>query len=665
MKLTCSGPFIASDTSLCLVFDQPTYHVTMPDYAKLKVTELKEDLGKRGLPKAGLKAELVRRLVEADANAQQTEADSHADNDEGDVAPVEASSHLHSEAAEEKIGTSAPTSKEEAPKKSEVNGHHGESSPSPQVAQTEERSVTSPGTGAQPQDPAVDNVEPSVPKDPELARLAEESNTESTVLAGTPTQPVDVPEQQLPTPIQTQSLEVPLTSTQSSITPEEILEDSKKRKRRSQSPPPSSFPVSQKKLKSDDDDPSLKESLSLKTIPPASDSTFDETKPQKDEDSGAEKLALKSDREATEEASLTKVNGSGAREPSEAAGKPSPSNKPVKTDQKSSSKEHRFKDLINPPSETVGLDPEQVSRGNEEQDVSPSIHPATSSLYIRELMRPLNPKAVREHLLALAAPPDTDTDPSIITEFFLDSIRTHCLVTFATTAAASRVRSSLHDRVWPNERDRRALWVDFVPEEKLQKWIEVEQDSSGGRGQASKRWEVTYEDEDGEIKAYLQEAGATKGGLRTAQMQKADDTGSNVKRLGGPTGPDRIIAAPRDDHGKGFQALDDLFKSTKAKPKLYYLPVSKKDVDRRLHLLGAGRGGGRDDEMRRFSFEDDMVVDKGPEFGMRGRGGRRGGRPGPPDSTYRGRGGSFRGEGRYRGDAHRDGGDTYRRPGYH
>lgn len=99
--------------------------------------------------------------------------------------------------------------------------------------------------------------------------------------------------------------------------------------------------------------------------------------------------------------------------------------------------------------------------------------------------------------------------------------------------------------------------------------------------------------------------------------------------------------APSSRPGQGFKPLDELFESTTAKPKLYYLPVPRPVADKRLdqfdELIRKGtfprRGG---DEMRRITFEDDdEFVDIGPErFGPgprpgpgprgRGRGGRRG-----------------------------------------
>ena len=325
--------------------------------------------------------------------------------------------------------------------------------------------------------------------------------------------------------------------------------------------------------------------------------------------------------------------------------------KSVEPPMRPSPSDTRFKNLFTAPASLEPSSQQSHYPDAEDKIVSPALHPATSALYIRELMRPLKIESLRDHLTALATPSDTPLNPDIVTDFFLDSVRTHCLVGFENISAASRVRSGLHNRVWPNERDRRQLWVDFVPEEKLKKWINVEQTAGGGRGQPSKRWEVVYEDEENGIEAYLQEAGSNSGGLRTAQPPRVDaGRGVQVLPPSGPriSEPEPRSSQPRLDSGKGFRALDDLFTSTAAKPKLYYLPVSKAEADRRLAKLAAGRGGGRDDEMRRFSFEEGSIVDNGPEFG-RGGYGRGGGYSG----SYRGRGRGYTANA-FRGDSWKD-----------
>lgn len=328
---------------------------------------------------------------------------------------------------------------------------------------------------------------------------------------------------------------------------------------------------------------------------------------------------------------------------------------------KHSPSDTRFKNLFAGPSKREASPILQPSYADQEDRViSSALHPATSALYIRDFMRPLHPDNLKEYLITLATPSGATPNAQIITEFFLDPIRTHCLVGFENTSAASRVRSSLHNRVWPNERSRRPLWVDFVPEEKLKKWIEVEYETSSSRGQAGKRWEVVYEAEEDTIKAYLQEAGANSMAPRPAQPHiRSEEAGQGVR--GAPSGPRSREVEPRPsqsgrtskpDNGKGFQALDDLFQSTDAKPKLYYLPLDKSTVNKRLDALDAGRGGGRGDEMRRYTFEEDTIVDRGPEFGARGRGGHGGrggwggggGGGGGYGSGYHGRGGGYRGD---------------------
>jgi hypothetical protein len=329
---------------------------------------------------------------------------------------------------------------------------------------------------------------------------------------------------------------------------------------------------------------------------------------------------------------------------------------------KHSAVDARFKGLF-PPANGEKVRPASPHRdsaklGDEDRTVSPALHPATTSLYIRDFMRPLQPTLLKNHLRALATPPSASPDPDIILDFFLDPIKTHCFVSFASISAASRVRTALHGTIYPDERTRKPLWVDFIPEDKVKEWIAIEQSSEkGGRGVL--RWEVVYDDSDQGTTAVLQEAGTF-----TQTSNRNRDPPRNL--LSEPPSGPRATLADRDmrqgnqqsgnaenRYGSGFKELDDRFLSTTAKPKLYYLPVpaevSRKRLSRFAELARTGpkdrRGG---DEMRRYTFEDtDFFVDRGAEYGSRGgrwgrgRGGQTGGgfgeRGGWRDSNWRGR----------------------------
>lgn len=444
-------------------------------------------------------------------------------------------------------------------------------------------------------------------------------------------------------------------STQVSVTASELLEDSRKRKRRSKSPAPLTQEIAQKRAKMEGSrsDVKLPEDLSEEEQDVETEKSKDTimadatlTQPPKPVESASDDTPRDAKHKSTA-ADFTAPNDQ--IDKSESV----PSDRLVSEKLKEPQPEHspsdaRFKNLFTGTSRKDASPVRQVPYSDEEDRVvGPALHPATSALYIRNFMRPLQPGNLRDHLVALAKPSGASANEESITEFFLDNIRTHCLVRFVNTSAASRVRSNLHSRVWPDERARRPLWVDFVPEEKLQKWIEVERRAPVGRGQPAKRWEVVYEDEGDGMKAYLQEAGSNPNPSR-------GEGGQGVQ--GAPSGPRSREVEPRaslsgetskPDSGRGFQALDDLFKSTVAKPKLYYLPVNKATVDRRLKKLDAGRGGGRGNEMRRYTFEDGIIVDRGPEYGSRGRGGHGGrgaGGGGGYGGGFHGRGGGYRGD---------------------
>ena len=643
----------------------------MPDYEKLTVIKLRDELVARGLSKAGLKAALVQRLIEADAQSERTE-------------PAANASLKRSQDDESR--TREPTRVPKALGEPEIKEHAADSTPPSFDQQEDQLEVV--GTGDRPSLYKADEIQraqyqvqmqedKNVQEQNPNTLMESSSNNwtsngmQSGDLSEKPNGTMEETELQLPISVQIQTGDVQAIEdkaeistqmlTQTSLPGDVLLEDSHKRKRRSQSPPPSSVESTQKKLKANNGRP-------LVQLP--EDTTEDSTKQQAEpgdqslrpeptytQESETQNNGRMSSNETSKLADISTSTTVGQRntegvfsqkirsaaledlDPIKERNVTTTHIKSVGSITKSSPSDTRFRNLFTSP---ANLEHASHHPGAEETPISPALHPATSALYIRELMRPLKLENIRDHLIALATPPDTTVNPNILTDFFLDSIRTHCLVGFENISAASRVRSGLHDRVWPNERDRRQLWVDFVPEEKLKSWIDVERTAGSGRGHPSKRWEVVYEDGPSGISASLHEVGSSNTGLRAVKPSSLDANQS--LQVTGPriSGSEPRNTQPRPDSGKGFQALDDLFTSTVTKPKLYYLPVSKAEADRRFATLAAGRGGGRGgvrgNELRRFSFEEGSIVDNGPEFGRGGGYGRGGSYAG----SYRGRVRAFR-----------------------
>ncbi|KAJ4300202.1 hypothetical protein N0V88_002871 [Collariella sp. IMI 366227] len=173
------------------------------------------------------------------------------------------------------------------------------------------------------------------------------------------------------------------------------------------------------------------------------------------------------------------------------------------------------------------FDDGDVQMADYDRDVTPAQHPATAALYIKNFMRPLREPVLRDYLVELAAAPGSAPDPDCLVEFYLDQIRTHAYVQFTSISAASRVRAVLHGTTWPNERNRKELWVDFIPEDKVVEWTDRE--LAEGRG-SSARWEVHYEpDDDGIITATL---------INAAEVAPAPERRNSVRQRE-PLGPPR------------------------------------------------------------------------------------------------------------------------------
>ena len=316
----------------------------------------------------------------------------------------------------------------------------------------------------------------------------------------------------------------------------------------------------------------------------------------------------------------------------------------------------RFKALVDPTSSAVTevvIPAPKFAVAEADSDTetfsTPALHPATPALYIRDLMRPIKTPALRSHLLSLATKSPVEQhhmDEDIIKMFYVNPLKTHAFVVFESTYCATRVRAGLNGRKFPaSEKWRKPLWVDFLPEDVVGEWIaEEEQGSTVGGGRGVVRWNVVYEDDHkGTVRVWHEEGdngGQSNGGrgsISTASL-KGPGAGPGVGLVGSSSGPearistpsrasspnrerrtssphprsppptmpradrDRLALAQSHHHdlpassaSKNFQTIDQLFRGTKTKPRLYYLPVPEDVARRRLEeekdrerLVGTG-----------------------------------------------------------------------------
>ncbi|WYZ45310.1 hypothetical protein EsH8_VIII_000626 [Colletotrichum jinshuiense] len=622
----------------------------MKDWSKQTVVQLKAELKRRGLAVAGLKQELVARLTEHDTEAVAQEAE----------ASPEPASQSAEQSAEPAEAPAEPAPIDTTPKDA---------------------------AAAEPEPVAQEAVEPAAEASHEptaIAAEADKQDTQATVLesitASDPTPPA----------------------------PTEIAQDAQKRKRRSESPIESSESVSRKRIKADQDRIDADQDSNAQTSKPSGlsevisdikdalvegtsivddvakdakdvsknldgpeDEPMEQDQPQSTE-AGAEDTAMAIDQEEIDEKAddASQIEAPASTEPIE--------DDTIPRDHSGHGQER---------DDAAELGQRTVSRQDDgdameyERDVKPAVHPATRALYIKNFMRPLRENTVQAHLVNLATPAGAAPNDDDIEEFYLDQIKSHAFAVFRSTTQASRVRSALHDVIWPDERERKPLWVDFVPPEKVRAWIDKEE-TQGSRKRGI-RWEVLYEEEDdGYVVARLDSGTAPPPALSAPEPARPAPSGPAVKDVNaiplGPRGGRGTEGAPLGPRGDaprgpgprpprqipGFPGGN--VQTTRANPPISFQPVSEDLASRRIRNMRSfytqdlDRDMGAENEINRYTFEQgDNFVDRGQEvfIGIRPphreaerrrqmTGGRPPHRGGPPSSRGGRRGGGGGGGGR-------------------
>ena len=624
------------------------------DYSKLKVAELKDVLKERGIPQTGLtrKQQIIDAIEANDAKKKGGETT-------GDAKVSEVLSESRDDAGEgEKTGFSEQASGLEGVESEYAAGVIVEQAGKAKEVEVDAGQV-GPETAGEPAERARQEVGQAEAQSSELP--SELAATEAAEIAPTVLEhdePVSSEPTRAVTPALSQASEAPSTET-------------RKRKRRSPTPPLREESVS-KKLRAAEDEPvKLPEDEVMGDAPVPIGGT-----PEPREMAKQEKVLPASTIDDVMDVSEIKTEEVSTDAPQQAPGTRAEQVLSERHAERSPEKQ-RSRDFASP----------EVSRGErvippdttmpDADDISapPAIHAATAAIYIRDLVRPLQQQQLRKHLLDVASSGDADMPKPHIESLHLDTLKSHAFVLFDTVTVASRIRSNLHGVVWPNETGRKPLWIDFMPEEKVEEWTRIENEAGGSR-RDSKRWEVAYTTtSSGAVEATLEEVRPGQApGMRQPSFSSAS-AGTGLGMPNAPSGPRGSVAharpsntplpppAPREvakpPESKSFSTLDTTFKHTTAKPKLYYQPVSASLVDRRLDEFDAqtardwngGRSrpmGGLDDQLRRYTFEDgDRLVDGGVDFGGFGRRQGAGGGGGPPFRGGGGRGGGFGGG--YRG----------------
>ncbi|XP_057807064.1 uncharacterized protein LOC131021788 [Salvia miltiorrhiza] len=221
-----------------------------------------------------------------------------------------------------------------------------------------------------------------------------------------------------------------------------------------------------------------------------------------------------------------------------------------------------------------------------ERVVPPSSRPPTTSLRIDRFLRPFTLKAVQELL----------GKTGTVTSFWMDHIKTHCFVSYSSVEEALETRNAVYNLQWPTNGGR-LLVAEFVDPEEVKSHVEAPLASPAtpspsttptptqppSAAQPSPRQQLLKQ----QIPTPLPPPPLSNppAHVRERLHPPREQPVPARDRLNLPPPPPLPVPLP-EKVDPPIVTLDDLFRKTKATPRIYYLPLSDEVVATKLKTQG-------------------------------------------------------------------------------
>lgn len=218
-----------------------------------------------------------------------------------------------------------------------------------------------------------------------------------------------------------------------------------------------------------------------------------------------------------------------------------------------------------------------------ERVVPPSPKSPTNSLRIDRFLRPFTLKAVQELLGKTGS----------VTSFWMDHIKTHCYVSYSSVEEAIETRNAVYNLQWPTNGGR-LLVAEFVDPQEVK--TRVEPPPPPPPAQAPATPVITSPKMPPAPPAPKLPQPASRPQVQRQQLPPPpplplppppplSNPPQARERLQLPP-PPPLPLPEKEKVDAPILTLDDLFKKTKATPRIYYLPLSEEQVAAKLRAQG-------------------------------------------------------------------------------